>query len=175
MTINEKKEALRDALSEVWENSVFNYEWIKWEASEESANAFVLSGKVSERERYTFYLAGCEDAWGGMIYVDYAPEEDLVGIYIKDRPIQAKFKDDLLNLFKKHSPFNMKLSFDDEMTPLLSRKEKVAPKDFQNFLGEFRKAYDEYYPLFYMISVSAVKWYDGFQIRSTHCVDGMYY
>ena len=175
MTIEQKKEALREALSKAWNCSTFNFEWIKWEESKDSSQTLVLSGKVSDNERYTFHHAGCKDVWGGQIYIDYNPEEDLVGIYIKERPIQAKFKDDILSIFMKHSPFGMSLSFDEEMTPLLAKKSKVEPKDFLEYLGEFRKAYDEYYPLFYMISVCAVKWYDGFFIGTTHCVDGVYY
>lgn len=172
MTIEQKKEALHDALSETL-CSVFNV--IEWEESIDDPNLFILDRKESVRAERTMYLAGCRDAWGGTISFKYNPVDDIVGIYIKDRPIQAKFKDDLLSLFDKYSPFDMKLSFDKKMTPILSKEEKVEPKDFRNFLNEFRKAYDEYYPLFYMITVSAIEWYDGFDIGSTYCVDGVYY
>ena len=172
LTIEQKKEALRNALSEVL-SSVFGV--IEWEKSTDSPHSFILDRKESERAVRTMYLAGCRDAWGGTISVKYNPADDIVGFYIKDRPIQAKFKDDLLSLFDKYSPFAMKLSFDEKMTPILSREEKVEPKDFQNFLNEFRKAYDEYYPLFYMITVCATEWYDGFAVRNTYCVDGVYY
>ena len=172
MTIEQKKEALRNALIETL-SSLFGV--IEWEESKDEPNLFMLDRKETERAERTLYLAGCHDTYGGVISVKYEPEDDIVGIYIKDRPIQAKFKDDLLNLFDKYSPFGMKLSFDEKLTPILSREEKVEPKDFLSFLEEFRKAYDEYYPLFYMITVSAIEWYDGFRIASTYCVDGIYY
>ncbi len=172
MTIEEKKEALRNALSEVLCSS---FELIQWEESKDKPNVFVLDRKESTRQECTCYLAGCHDVFGGIISIEYNPKQDTVKFLIKDRPIQAKFKDDLLNLFDKHSPFGMKLSFDDKLTPILSREEKVEPQDFQVFLNEFRKAYDEYYPLFYMITVSATEWYDGFNVRTTHCCDGIYY
>lgn len=172
MTIEEKKETLRNALSETLCST---FKLIQWEESKNDPYVFILDRKESKRKERTMYLAGCRDAWGGMISVKYNPVDDIVGIYVKDRPIQAKFKDDLLNLFDKYSPFGLKLSFDEKMTPILSRKEKVEPKDFKNFLNEFRKAYDEYYPLFYMITVTAIEWYDGFNISSTYCVDGVYY
>ncbi len=172
MTIEQKKEALRNALSETL-SSTFGV--IEWEESKDKPNLFMLDRKETERAERTMYLAGCHDTYGGAISFKYEPEDDIVGVYIKDRPIQAKFKDDLLNLFDKYSPFGMKLSFDEKLTPILSREEKVEPKDFLSFLGEFRKAYDEYYPLFYMITVSAIEWYDGFRIGSTYCVDGVYY
>ena len=171
MTIEQKKEALRNAAAEGLSSI---YELYRWKKVEDNEGVFVLSGECGSEVRKA-YLAGCRDAWGGEIYIDYNPEEDLVGIYIKERPIHAKFKDDILSIFMKHSPFDMNLSFDEEMTPILSRKSKVEPKDFLEYLKEFRRAYDEYYPLFYMISVCAVKWYDGFHIGATYCVDGVYY
>lgn len=172
MTIEEKKEALRNALSEALCST---FELIQWEESKDKPNVFVLDRKESARVERTCYLAGCHDVFGGTISIEYNPKQDTVRFLIKDRPIQAKFKDDLLNLFDKHSPFGMQLSFDDKLTPILSREEKVEPQDFQVFLNEFRKAYDEYYPLFYMITVSATEWYDGFHVRTTLCCDGIYY
>ena len=78
-------------------------------------------------------------------------------------------------LVEKYAPFKMQLSFDKDLSPLLSRTEKVEPQNFSKFFEEFKKEYNENYPLFYMISVSAKEWYDGFSIRETYCVDGVYY
>ena len=114
-------------------------------------------------------MAGCRDLYGGIIWVEYNPEDDIVGIYIKDRPIQPKFKEDVVHLFEKYAPFNMKVSFEGESTPIIFRKEKVEPQDFIKFFQDFRAAYDEYYPLFYMVTVSAIKWYDGFYIEGADC------
>ena len=63
----------------------------------------------------------------------------------------------------------MKVSYEGKTTPVISRKEKVEPKDFLQFFREFKKAYDEYYPLFYMFTVSAQQWYDGFYIDFCDC------
>lgn len=171
MTIEQKKEALRNAASKELSSVYDLYKWKKVTGSE---NLFVLSGECGSEVRKA-YLAGCEDAWGGEIFIDYNPAEDIVGIYIKDRPIQEKFKDDLMVLVEKYAPFKMQLSFDKDLSPLLSRTEKVEPQNFSKFFKEFKKEYDENFPLFYMISVSAKEWYDGFSIRETYCVDGVYY
>ena len=160
MTIEEKNEALCNAVNSAWNDAFFDWEALE---TEEDPNVFIIGVKYSGKG-LSFYLAGCKDSYGGRIWIEYEPEKDLVGIYIKDRPIQPKFKEDLKKLFEKHSPFNMKVSYEGESTPIISRKEKVEPKDFITFFGEFKKAYDEYYPLFYMFSVSAIKWYDGFYI-----------
>lgn len=72
----------------------------------------------------------------------------MVGIYVKDRPIQAKFKEDLKSLFEKYSPFNMKVSYKNSTIPVLFRKEKVEAKDLLKFFNEFKKAYKENYPFF---------------------------
>lgn len=166
MTINEKNEALYNAVNSAWNNSFDG--WEELEKSKENPDVFIL-GIKNQGEGFIFYLAGCRDTYGGWIWIEYEPEEDMVGVYIKDRPIQPKFKEDLKNLFEKHSPFNMKVSYEDESTPLISRKEKVEPKDFLKYFREFKKAYDEYYPLFYMFSVSAIRWYDGFYISGCDC------
>ena len=47
--------------------------------------------------------------------------------------------------------------------------EKLEPKDFLQFFKDFRKAYDEFCPLFYMFTVSAKAWYDGFAIEGADC------
>ena len=70
---------------------------------------------------------------------------------MKYRPVKAKFKDDIVAIFEKYSPFNMELSFDDRLIPTLTRREIVFPDDFSAFLGEFCKAYEEYNFLFYLI------------------------
>ena len=161
MTTEQKKDALLKALGEAW-GKMFS-DW-KWKESAENPNSFVLDGTEGP---YVFipYLAGCRDAWDSELSVEYSPEEDTVAICLKYRPIKAKFKDDLVEIFEKHSPFQMSLSFDDNLTPVISRRAKVAPKDFKTFLGEFREVYDENYPLFYMVTVSAIEWYDGFCVE----------
>ena len=99
----------------------------------------------------------------------------MLSIYLKDRPIQEKFKDDLVLLFEKHKPVDFKLTFDADMTPILSRKEMIKQEDFESFLNDFSDMYEEYYPLFYMVTVSAKGWYDSFSIMHSYCVDGVYY
>ena len=162
MTIEQKKEALLKELGEIWKMSSG---W-KWKASKDNPNLFVLDGKEGPYI-FTPYLAGCVDAWDSELKIEYTPEDDLIGICLKYRPIKAKFKEDLASIFEKHSPFQMVLTFDDKLTPIISRKAKVSPDDFKTFLDEFRKVYDENYPLFYMMTVSAIEWYDGFRIRCT--------
>ena len=73
-----------------------------------------------------------------------------------------------LSRFSK-STLRMKVSYERKTTPVISRKEKVEPKDFVKFFREFRKAYNENYPLFYMFTVSAKEWYDGFSIEGADC------
>ena len=169
MTNEQKKDVLRKALAETWDRMFEDFEW---EESKDSPNSFMWGNKVREQGsypsyEYTFYLAGCTDLYGNTIDVEYNPEEDMISIYIKDRPIQAKFKDDIVAIFEKYSPFNMELSFGDNLIPTLTRREKVSPNGFSAFLGEFCKAYEEYNFLFYMITICATEWYDGFQIRAS--------
>ena len=63
----------------------------------------------------------------------------------------------------------MRVVYEDDATPIIMRDEKVEPADLLKFFNDFRKAYDEYYPLFYMVSVSAKKWYDGFNVAGSDC------
>lgn len=163
MTINEKKEALCKAVAETWGRMFADFDW---EKVKEKPNTFSW-GKSIGPYNYTYYLAGCRDLWGSTIDLEYNPEEDIIGIYVKDRPIQEKFKGDIENLWRKYSPFDMELSFDDELAPTLSKKEKVAPNEFTEFLDGFSKAYDEYNFLFYMITICATEWYDGFHIAAS--------
>lgn len=165
MTIEEKKEALCNAINTAWDDAFFDWELVE---SKEDPKILIL-GEKTPQNGCLFFLAGCRDTYGGWIWIEYAPEKDLVGIYIKNRPIQEKFKEDLKKLFEKYSPFNMTVSYERENIPVIFRKEKVEPKDFLNYFREFRNAYDEYYPLFYMVSVSAKKWYDGFYIGFADC------
>lgn len=172
LTRTEKSKELRKAAVE---GLSCVYTEFVWKISKEVPNTFVLSGEIGGGVVRKAYLAGCHDVGGGEIYIDYNPDEDIVGINIKDRPIQEKFKEDLMMLIDKHSPFGMQLSFDDELAPILTRRERVEPRDFAKFFEDFRKAYEENYPLFYMISVSAKEWYDGFSTKCTYFVDGVYY
>lgn len=63
----------------------------------------------------------------------------------------------------------MKVSYERNTTPIISRKEKVETKDLLQFFKEFKTAYKENYPLFYMFTVSAKAWYDGFNIFGSGC------
>lgn len=163
--VEQKKEALINAVIKAWDDPFCDWEL---EESEDNPNVLVL-GTKTPKTGFVFFMAGCRDLYGGIIWVEYEPEEDLVGIYIKDRAVQPQFKEDIVNLFEKYAPFNMKVSFEGESTPIISRKEKVEPQDFVNFFEDFRAAYDKYYPLFYMVTVSAIKWYDGFYIAGADC------
>lgn len=171
MTIEEKKKALIDAINTAWEDGVEQL-YLPWNAtfpdwklneSEEDPNVFIL-GRNILKNGVMFYLAGCHDTYSGWFWIEYEPEKDIVGIYTKDRPIKEKFKEDLKTLFEKHAPFNMSVTYTEDSRPVIFRKEKVMPEDFLEFFGAFKKAYDEYYPLFYMFTVSAEEWYDGFYI-----------
>ena len=166
MTTEQKKEALYKAINTAWDGAFEG--WGDFEKSEKDPNVGIMGVRTND-EGFAFFLAGCRDTYGGWIWVEYDPTKDIVGIFIKDRPIQAKFKEDLKALFEKYSPFGMKVSYERKTTPVISRKEKVEPKDFVKFFRDFRTAYDEYYPLFYMVSVSAIKWYDGFYIAGADC------
>ena len=165
MTNEQKLDALYKAVNSAWDDAFDGWEW---DESEDKPGVYIL-GEPSNENGFAFFLAGCEDTYGGWIWIEYVPERDIVGLYIKDRPIQAKFKDDLKSLFEKHAPFEMKLAFERQTTPVLSRKEKVETKDLLKFFREFRKAYKEYYPVFYMVTVSAKEWYDGFSIEGSGC------
>ena len=101
MTVEEKNEALYNAVNSAWNDSFDG--WEELDKSEDNPNVFILGEKYPENG-FIFYLAGCRDLYGGWIWVEYEPEKDLVGVYIKDRPIQPKFKEDLKSLFEKHSP-----------------------------------------------------------------------
>ena len=162
-----KLEALRKAVNSAWGNAFDGWEW---DESEDKPGLFVL-GDPTQDHGYTFFLAGFEDGYGGWVYsgwiwIEYEPKKDIVGVYIKNGPIQAKFKDDLKAVFEKHAPFGMQLSFERQTTPIISRKEKVESKDLLQFFKDFRKAYNEYYPVFYMVTVSTKQWYDGFHITN---------
>lgn len=165
MTIEQKKEALCKAIEIAWDDAFGGWDDLYMA---NHPNVPVM-GNETRDDGFAFFLAGCRDVYGGWIWVDYEPEKDIVGIYIKNRPTLPKFKEDLKALFEKHSPFGMKVSFEGETTPVIFRKEKVEPKDLLEFFREFRKAYDENYPLFYMFTVSAKAWYDGFAIEGADC------
>ena len=166
MTVEQKKEALYKAMNTAWDGAFEG--WEDFEESEKDPNVGIMGVRTND-EGFAFYLAGCRDTYGGWIWVEYDPTKDIVGIFIKDRPIQTKFKEDLKVLFEKYSPFGMNVSYERQTTPVISRKEKVEPKDFVKFFREFRKAYNENYPLFYMFTVSAKEWYDGFAIEGADC------
>lgn len=165
MTTEKKLETLCIAANKAWDDTFYDCDM---EQLDDNPKVFTL-GEQTDENGYLFFLAGCRDTYGGWLWIEYEPEDDLVGIYIKDRPIQPKFKEDIEKLFEKHSPFNMRVSFEGESTPIISCKEKVLPENLEEFFRGFREAYDENYPLFYMVSVSAKKWYDGFCISFADC------
>lgn len=165
MTTEKKLEALYSAVNNAWDDAFDGWEWSE---SENNPNVFIL-GENTIDNGYTFFLSGCEDIYGGWIWIEYEPEKDIVGIYVKDRPIQPKFKEDLKNLFEKYSPFNMKVRFERNTTPILYRKEVVELKGLTKYFKEFKKAYSANYPLFYMFTVSAKEWYDEFRICGADC------
>ena len=162
----QKMDALYQAVNSAWGNAFCGWEWDK----SDKPGLFIL-GDPTRDHGHTFFLAGFEDEYGGWVYsgwiwIEYEPEKDLVGIYIKNESIKAKFKDDLKAAFKKHAPFGMKLSFERQTTPIISKNEKVEVKDLLKYFKDFRKAYNEYYPLFYMVTVSTKQWYDRFHITN---------
>ena len=165
MTVEQKLDVLYNAVNKAWENAFDGWEWI---TDDSNPNKYIL-GDTTKENGFLFFLAGCLDTYGGWIWIEYEPQNDIVGIYIKNRPIQPELKEDLAILFEKHSPFNMKVMYEDISTPIISRVEKVQPKFLLNYFNEFRNAYDKFYPLFYMFSVSAIKWYDGFYIAGSGC------
>lgn len=165
MTIEDKFNALYDAANKAWDGAFEGWEWYE---NDVESQKYVL-GEKNKGSGFTFFLAGCRDTYGGWIWVEYDAKKDTVGLFIKDRPIQEKFKDDLKTLFEKYAPFNMQVKYERTSTPVLWREEKIEPKDFLQFFQDFRKAYDEFYPLFYMFSVSAKGWYDGFCIEGSGC------
>ena len=162
----QKMDVLYQAVNSEWENAFCGWEW-----DESDKPGLFILGDPTRDHGYTFFLAGFEDGYGGWVYsgwiwIEYEPEKDVVGIYIKNEPIKEKFKDDLMVAFDKHAPFGMKLSFENQTTPIISRKEKVEVQDLQQFFKDFRQAYNEYYPLFYMVTVSTKQWYDGFHVTN---------
>ena len=164
---NEQKlDALRQAVDAVWDGDISG-----WELEEDwdKPGLYAIGEKNNENGDLMLFLGSNDKTHSGWIWIEYEPEKDLVGIYIKDRPIQAKFKEDIKALFEKHAPFGMKLSFERETTPLISKKETVEVEDLPKFFEEFRKAYNEYYPLFYMFTVSAQEWNEGFFVLSSYC------
>ena len=165
MTIKDKFDALYNAANKAWDGAFDGWEW---DESNVESKRYVL-GEKTNTNGFAFFTAGCRDIYGGLIWVEYDAKEDTLGIFVKDRPIQEKFMDDLKTLFEKYAPFNMQVKYERKSTPVLWRKEKVEPKYFLQFFKEFRKAYDEFYPLFYMFSVSAKGWYDGFYIEGSDC------
>ena len=165
MTTEEKLDALYEAVNKAWDGVFEGLDWIE---TEENSNRFML-GEDTTEHFFCFFLAGCRDTYGGWIWVEYAPEENKVGIYIKDRPIQPYLKDDLKNLFEKHAPFGMEVVYEKESTPIIRREETVLPENLEDFFAQFKAAYDAHYALFYMFSVSAIRWYDGFCIDCSDC------
>ena len=165
MTVEQKLDALYNAVNKAWDNAFYGWEWMK---PESKSKPYILGEKSSEYG-FAFFLGGNEAVWGGLIWIEYAPQKDIVGIYIKNKPIKDYLTDDLKNLFEKHSPFNMSVSYQRKTTPIISRTEKVEPQNLLNYFREFRKAYKEYYPLFYMFDVSEKEFFDGICVTSGDC------
>lgn len=126
MTVEQKLETLYTAVNKAWGDAFDGWEW---EEPESKSKPYVLGEKHPEYG-FAFFLGGCEDFWGGLIWVEYEPEKDIVGIYIKERPIKDYLIEDLKNLFEKHAPFNMKVSYQRKTTPYYPEKKKLNLKTF---------------------------------------------
>ena len=166
MTVEKKKEVLHNAINKAW-NGAFD-EW-EWEESEDRPNKFVLGETSTEYAFYAPFLSTSEYINGDLIWIEYEPKKDLVGIYVKGQPIQAKFKEDFKALFEKHAPFNMKVEYGRKTIPVIFRKEKIEPENFLKYFKEFKKAYLDNYPLFYMFSFASKAWCEGFYINWYNC------
>ena len=122
MTVEQKLEALYEAVNEAWDNAFEGWEWsdpfVEWEP-------YVLGEKCPENG-FAFFLGGCEAFFNGLIWIEYKPEEDIVEICVEGRPIKDYLIEDLKNLFEKHSPFNMTVSYNSKTIPVISRKEKPS-------------------------------------------------
>lgn len=163
MTTEKKLETLWNAANKAWDDAFGGWEW------DELTPKHFLMGENEEENGFAFFLGVSDNADSGMLWIEYEPEADRVKVVIKNRPIHAKYKEDLKALFEKYAPFDMKVSYVKSTTPVLSRTEKVKPKEMLRFFKAFRKAYQEHYPLFYMFTVSAKEWNDGFYITSSDC------
>ena len=163
MECEKKLDCLYAAVNKAWNNAFDGWEWIEIEGKH---NVFMLG--ESEPYDFAYFISANEEMYNGMIWIEYAPEKDMVGVYIKGEPIQTKFKEDFKSLFEKYSPFGMKVSY-KRSTPVFSRKEKVEPSGLYAFFNDFKKAYKQYYPLFYMFTVSEKDLYEGFYIDGMDC------
>ena len=164
MTIEKKLESLYAAVNKSWNDAFDGWEWLEIEGK---SNRFLL-GENDPQNGFAFLIGANEEMYNGMIWIEYAPEKDMVELYILGRPIQTKFKEDFKSLFEKYSPFDMKVSYKNT-TPVFSRKEKVEPSGLLAFFDEFKKAYKEYYPLFYMFTAGEKERYEGFCINGEDC------
>jgi len=158
MTNEEKLNALLDSTNIAWDYAFDGWDWF-----EMSPNRFLL-GENDEEKEFAFFVGVNEEVNNGLFWIEYEPETDQVEVYIKPNSVVDEFKDDFKALFEKYSPFNMKVSFDKDSTPLFSRKEKVKPENFDSFFTEFKNEYQKNYPLFYMFTVSEKQWNDRFYI-----------
>ena len=165
MMVEQKLETLYNAVNKAWENAFVGWQW---EEPETKYEPYIL-GERHPEYGYAFFVAANEDYRGGYIWIEYEPEEDIVGIYIKESPIKEYLVEDLKNLFEKYSPFNMKVSYQSKTTPVIFREEKVEPENFLEYFKEFKVAYKKYYPLFYMFTVSTNEMDDGICITSGDC------
>ena len=73
MTNEQKLDALYQAVNRAWDDAFDGWEW---EASDKSG-VFIL-GEPSNENGFTFFLSGCEDVYGGWIWIEYEPEKDAV-------------------------------------------------------------------------------------------------
>lgn len=165
MTVEQKLEALYNAVNKAWDDAFDGWEWDE----PDGKNKPYILGERHPENGFAFFVAVNDNYCGGYIWIEYDPKKDIVGIFIKDSPIHAKFTEDLKNLFEKYAPFDMTVSYERKTTPILSRKAMVEPKDFLKFFKDFRTAYKENYPLFYMFTVSAKDLYEGSCVVSGDC------
>lgn len=165
MTNEKKLAALYNAANRTWNDAFDGWDWVDINGKQKR----YLLGENDPGNGFAFFLSANEDLYSGLIYIEYEPGTDVVKVVVKTRPILARFKEDIKNLFEKHSPFNMSVSFEKGTTPILTREEKVEPEGFLNFLKEFKKSFKEYYPLFYMFTIAEKEWYERFHVESTDC------
>jgi hypothetical protein len=164
MTNEEKVELLFTAANKSWNNAFEG-----WECSEiKGKSKRFLLGENKPQYGFAFFIGANEDMYNGIIWIEYAPEKDMVELYIKGRPIQEKFKEDFKALFEKYSPFGMTVSY-SRNNPVFAKKAKVEPADIPAFFNDFKNAYKDYYPLFYMFTGGEKELYEGFYIMGEDC------
>lgn len=164
MTNEEKQKVLYADINESWDNAFDGWLWFE---AEGNPNRFILGENHPELTGLAFFV-GMNDWWpSGTIWIEYEPEKDAVEIIMEGRPIEEQFIGDFKALFEKYSPFGMEVTF-KEAIPVISKKATVEPTNFLEFFDDFKEAYEEYYPLFYMFSA---EFFEGFHVKGENLYD----